>query len=264
MKKIIFLLISSISIIACNSKQNLSKESKYTLKDGEKTAELVFDRVEPEMFENFIFKSNNNAEKSFLLAYNSYDRWDEIAKKLIKGKTYSIIFKYFSNQKYVDSLKQNNIMTDDIPQTGNYIYYMEDSKGNVVFKNDSFEVKTGNKNNEVSNSKIDKKYLKYLNDYYPSGMGSSGENVEIKRIAEKTYWVTYIHGAGSSQEIYWALDGNSLVPKFEFEYGGMNWGSEISYTFKNIKNNASSSGTVYGVDSENQILLLKENFCRKG
>ena len=147
--------------------------------------------------------------------------------------------------------------------TGNYIFYIEDTEGNVVFKNDSFEVKTRNKNNEVSNSNIEKKYLQYLNDYYPSGMGSSGENVEIKRIAEKTYWVTFNNGSGTQQEIYWLLDKNSLIPMYEFEFGGMNWESELSYTFKNIKDNATASGTVYGVDSESQINLLKEKFIEK-
>ena len=263
MKKLFILFIASILINSCNTKSKLSEESKFDLKKDEKLTELSFDRIDAEMFEDFIFKSTDNKEKSFFVAYNDNESWNQIAEKLVKGKKYTLIYKYLSFEKEFQELKQNNIGTDDVPPSGNYIFYIEDTEGNVVFKNDSFEVKTRNKNNEVSNAEIDKKYIQYLNDYYPSGMGSTGENIEIKRIAEKTYWVTYINGSGSRQEIYWSLDGNSLIPKFEFEYGGMNWESEMSYTFKNIKNNATTSGTVYGMDSENQIEIVKQKFISK-
>ncbi len=42
----------------------------------------------------------------------------------------------------------------------------------------------------------------------------------------------------------------------------MDWESELNYTFIQVKNNKTISGTVYGVDSENQISQLKENFIR--
>lgn len=94
-------------------------------------------------------------------------------------------------------------------------------------------------------------------------MGSDWETVEIKRISEKTYWVTFVHGAGTRQEIYWLLNENCLIPMFEFEYGGVNWETELSYTFININNKETINSTVYGEDSENQIALLKEKFINK-
>jgi hypothetical protein len=107
--------------------------------------------------------------------------------------------------------------------------------------------------------KIKEQYIKYLNDYSSNNLGS----VEIKRMAEKTYWVTYVHDAGTRQEIYWLLDENHLLPTYEFEYGGMNWKSELNYTFRNIKNSETITGNVYGVNSENQISILKEKFINK-
>jgi hypothetical protein len=263
MKKLFILFIASILINSCNTKSKLSEESKFDLKKDEKLTELSFDRIDAEMFENFIFKSNDNKEKSFFVAYNDNESWNQIAEKLVKGKKYILICKYLSFEKEFQELKQNNIGTDDVPPSGNYIFYIEDTEGNVVFKNDSFEVKTRNKNNEVSNAEIDKKYIQYLNDYYPNGLGSNGEKVEIKRISEKTYWVTFAFGSGTQQEIYWLLDKNRLIPAFEFEYGGMNWESGLSYTFLNLNNKATINGTVYGGDSENQINLLKEKFINK-
>lgn len=127
----------------------------------------------------------------------------------------------------------------------------------------SCNTKNEKKIDQNVNSDIHKKYIQYLNDYYPSGEGSNGEKVEIKRIAEKTFWVTFTHGAGTKQEIYWLLDKNCLISTFEFEYGGMNWESELNYTFKNINNNETITGDVYGIDSENQIALLKEKFINK-
>jgi hypothetical protein len=50
--------------------------------------------------------------------------------------------------------------------------------------------------------------------------------------------------------------------EFEFKCGDMDWESELNYTFIQVKNNKTISGTVYGVDSENQISQLKENFIR--
>jgi hypothetical protein len=117
-----------------------------------------------------------------------------------------------------------------------------------------------NRQNEPVNSEIDKKYLEYLNDYYPTGLGNHGEKVVIKRIVEKTYWVTFDYGSGTKSEIYWLLDKNQLIPKFKFEYGGMDWTKELSYTFINIKESKTISGNIYGIDCENKIEILKEKF----
>ena len=110
---------------------------------------------------------------------------------------------------------------------------------------------------------VKEQYIKYLNDYSSYNLGSNEGIVEIKRIAEKSYWVTFVHDAGTRQEIYWLLDENHLLPTYEFEYGGMNWESELNYTFKNINNNETITGNVYGIDSENQISILKEKFINK-
>lgn len=263
MKKLFILFITSLLINSCNTNSKSSDESKFDLKKDEKLTELCFDRIDAQMFEDFIFTSNDNKEKSFFVAYNENESWNQIADKLVKGKKYTLIYKNLSFEKEFQQLKQNNIGTDDVPPSGNYIFYIEDTEGNIVFKNDSFEVKTRNKNNEVSNTEIDEKYIEYLNNYYPNGLVNNGEKVEIKRISEKTYWVTFTFGSGTQQEIYWLLDKNCLIPAFEFEYGGMNWESELNYTFKNIKNNETITGNVYGMDSESQINLLKEKFIEK-
>ena len=123
----------------------------------------------------------------------------------------------------------------------------------------SCHIKSDKKVDTTDCLKIKEQYIKYLNDYSSNNIGS----LEIKRITEKTYWVTYVHDAGTRQEIYWLLDENRLIPYFEFEYGGMNWESELNYTFKNINNNETITGNVYGIDSENQISILKEKFINK-
>ncbi len=122
------------------------------------------------------------------------------------------------------------------------------------------------KNENLENSKtkpkseIDRKYIEYLNGYFPNGLGSFGEKVEIKRFSEKTFWITFDFGSGIKQEIYWLLEQNKLIPKFEFEFGGMNWESELNYTFINIDKKDTITGNVYGSESENQIERLKEKF----
>jgi hypothetical protein len=260
MKKIIVLLsVLCVCIFACNTKKNDSEDSKFELKKDEKIAELIFERVDAEMFENFIFKSIDNQEKSFFVDYNDNESWNQISEKLITGEKYTVIYKYVSYEKEFQELKQNNIGTDDVPPSGNYIFYIEDLKGNVVFKNDVFEINIKNENTNI-NSKIDNKYIEYLKGYYPNGLGNYGENVEIKRVNEKTFWVTYAFGSGTKQEIYWMLNGNSLIPMFEFEYGGMNWESGLSYTFININNKETINGEVFGEDSESQIEKLKQKF----
>ena len=93
-------------------------------------------------------------------------------------------------------------------------------------------------------------------------MGDLGE-VSIKRIKDKNFWITYHHEAGTRQEIYWLLKTNKLIPLYEFEYGGMNWESELSYNFKNIKKNQTIQGSVYGNNCESQIETLKQKFIIK-
>jgi hypothetical protein len=110
------------------------------------------------------------------------------------------------------------------------------------------------------NIEIDiKSYLQYLNDSYPNGLGNGGDNVEIKKIAGITYWVTTNYAFSNSSEIYWLLDKNQFIPKFDFYYSGI-WTKELSYTFTNINESKTISGNVYGIDCGNKIEILKEKF----
>jgi hypothetical protein len=135
-------------------------------------------------------------------------------------------------------------------------------------ENEVMDDQSSNKTESADESNIEKrrnisigtKYIQFLNDYYPNGLGSFGENVEIKRINERTFWITSVYGSGIKQEIYWMLHENCIIPYFEFEYGGMNWESGLNYTFFDINKNKTISGNVHGSDSENQIENLKQKF----
>ena len=50
---------------------------------------------------------------------------------------------------------------------------------------------------------------------------------------------------------------------FIFEYGGENWESKLNYTFISINKKDTIEGNVIGVDSENQIEVLKAKFITK-
>jgi hypothetical protein len=113
---------------------------------------------------------------------------------------------------------------------------------------------------EEEPDKIDSKYITYLQEYYPNGLGNNGEIVEIKRISNRTFWVTSIWGSGTRSDIYWILSETKLIPSYEVEYGGINWESEMSYFLKNIETNKKIEGTVYGVNSEQQISEKIEKF----
>ena len=113
-------------------------------------------------------------------------------------------------------------------------------------------------NDETKNTEIDKKYVDYLNNYYPNDMGDLGE-VTTKRINEKTFWVTHNHDSGHRNEIWWSLNKNQLIPLFEYEYGGMDWDKEIDYIFVNIIKKDTLSGTVTG-DCEKEIEILKKQY----
>jgi hypothetical protein len=242
---------------------NTSNKSKFELKEGEKFIELNYDRVEAEMDEFFIFKLDDGTDKDFLISYNDNEAWDQISKKLVKGEKYGLIYKPFSNQKIIDSLTSNNIASDDYPASGDYIYYIEDSKGNVIFKNNFFSVKTSDKNEPAAvkndSPEIANEYIEYLSNY-----GFEGHpEIKFVTIEDNNFWVTINFGSGTHQEYFWILNKNKLIPMFIFEYGGENWESKLNYTFISINKKDTLEGNVIGVDSENQIEVLKKKFITK-
>jgi hypothetical protein len=168
-----------------------------------------------------------------------------------------LIYKPFSNQKILDSLQRNKIATDDFPGSGNYIYYLQDSMGNMIFKNNFFSINPTNKNGQaeakINSYEIANKYIEYLNNYGLEG------NPEVKfvTIEKINYWVTSHHGSGTHQEYFWVLNKNELIPMFIFEYGGIN--NELDYTFTNIKTNETINGKVI----EENLEPLKINFINK-
>lgn len=120
-------------IVGCNN-SNKIMEPKFELNEGEKYIELYYDTVRAEMLETFKFKSKEGKSIDFYISYNTSNQWNEIAKKLVKGRLYGLIYKPFSNQKILDSLERDNIGTDDYPASGDYICYIEELN-NVVFQN---------------------------------------------------------------------------------------------------------------------------------
>ena len=102
---------------------------------------------------------------------------------------------------------------------------------------------------------IDKKYIEYLDEY------DSSNNPEINfiTVGSITYWVTHYHEGGTRQEYFWILDKNKLIPKYIFEYGGLDWDKELEYTFINIKTNVTVDGKAF----ENNMEQEKEKFILK-
>lgn len=117
---------------------------------------------------------------------------------------------------------------------------------------------TGKKEKSLKNDKedeIDKKYIEYLDEY------GSSNNPEINfiTIGNITYWVTHYQEGGTRQEYFWMLSKNKLIPKYIFEYGGMDWDKELEYTFINIKTNVTTNGKAFEKDMEKE----KEKFILK-
>lgn len=102
---------------------------------------------------------------------------------------------------------------------------------------------------------IDKKYIEYLDKY------DSSNNPEINfiTVGSITYWVTHYQEGGTRQEYFWILDKNKLIPKYIFEYGGLDWDKELEYTFINIKTNVTVDGKAF----ENNMEQEKEKFILK-
>ncbi|MBC5837582.1 hypothetical protein [Flavobacterium muglaense] len=116
--------------------------------------------------------------------------------------------------------------------------------------------------NSISNNsedkKIDSKYIAYLQKYEdPDSQGS--DKVNFQKIGKNVFWVTYYHEAGTKQEYYWKNVNNLLVPCFIFEYGGMDWDSNLEYYFEDIKTGKKKEGSA----TEADILKLKENFIKE-
>ena len=99
-------------------------------------------------------------------------------------------------------------------------------------------------NNDTFSSSNENEYIQYLKEFE-----NRNEEIILKRIDNETFWVTSYYGAGTKQEYYWKNINNKLVPKFIFEYGGMNWEEPLEYTFISIE----KKDTISGVGIEKNI-----------
>ncbi len=107
--------------------------------------------------------------------------------------------------------------------------------------------------NETVSSLDENKYIEYLKEFE-----TLNDEIVIEKIENQIFWVTSYHGAGTVQEYYWKNINNKLVPKFIFEYGGINWDEPINYTFISIEKN----DTISGADNEKNIEHKKKEFIK--
>lgn len=101
-------------------------------------------------------------------------------------------------------------------------------------------------------------YIKYLEKYEKAAIANELRDIKFEQIGNNIYWVTNYHGAGTRQEYFWVNQGNRLIPKFIFEYGGENWDERLTYTFISIE----KGDTVVGEGGEQEILIKKSNFIK--
>ncbi len=108
-------------------------------------------------------------------------------------------------------------------------------------------------NIDTISSSDENKYIEYLKEFE-----TRNDEIVFKTIENETFWVTSYHSAGTNQEYYWKNINNKLVPKFVFEYGGMNWQEPLEYTFISIE----KKDTISGVETEKNIELKKEEYIK--
>lgn len=115
---------------------------------------------------------------------------------------------------------------------------------------------------QITNTRTGNEYVEYLKSY-ESNPRVGG--ISFNEVNGKVYWVTYYHGAGTRQEYYWINNNNCLEAKYVFEYGGMNWDEEISYSFTDLTTQKHKTGEVTYSETgelEDEINELKANFIK--
>lgn len=101
-------------------------------------------------------------------------------------------------------------------------------------------------------------YIKYLEEYQKIALEDDLRDIKFEQIGGNIYWITNYHGAGTRQEYFWVNQGNRLIPKFIFEYGGENWDEHLNYTFISIDN----GDTLVGQGEEKEILIKKKEYIK--